>query len=404
MSGVHDQRQIEWVIRPKEWKSLGPLDLIPQLDEGQQLINESLIKYGIFEAKGRRTMRDACMSAETCAHYYAITGDAATLEAIKAAIKAFRKYRHKARGRQVPYEGIGASIETSPEDKPTIEYEMISCHVGRNMRGMRAAAHVLKDRQLMQEAAEELNWWIDNPLGFDHEKHFFDARIFVDENGNNTGSEKKYTMNMGGSLGCAMWLVGKDIGDQRLMNYGADQVLNGIPPHQLESGYFPYNIKHDYELVDGIALDSNHYHGLTLKVLAPLLAYEEWQNNPKFVEMMQRGAKYVRDNLTFDTGVVKHPGHIAIIRKNKLNRCPKDPLASTTDSALVHARLYKYLGDEAALEQSAKNIRWLYWNTPSLIPFYSHNFFNFREIVIMAWEGFHLRQKGIRDVELELIK
>jgi len=94
MSEETGRKSIKWTIKPKKWKSLGELDLISQLDQGQQLINESLIKYGIFNAKGRRTMRDACMSAETCAHYYAITGDAATLEAIKAAVKAFRKYRH----------------------------------------------------------------------------------------------------------------------------------------------------------------------------------------------------------------------------------------------------------------------------------------------------------------------
>ena len=414
------QRPIEWSIKQKEWRSLGPLDLIPQLDQGQQWANDSLIKYGTVEppngGSAGRSMRSACMPAEACAHYYTMTGDAVTLKALKAAVKTFRKYRHKARARRVPYAGIDKPIELDfeamPEEKPTIEYEMISCHVGRNMRGVRAAAHVLQDEQLLQEAAEELNWWIDNPPAFNCEKHFFDARVFLDENGRTIGSERKYTMNMGGSLACAMWLVGNDLGDRRLKDYAEDQILNGIAPHQLDNGYFPYNIGHKYKLVDGIALDSNYYHALTLQVLSPLLAYNEWRKKPKFVEMIRRGARYLR-RLTTDVGAVKHPGHIDIIRVKELRFCPKAPWGITADSSLIHTRIYKYLGDEEALAQVAKNLRWMHWNSPSCIPFlatdshlgmehvvsewgFSHSF---RQIVLAACEGIHLRQKGTRDVE-----
>jgi len=401
VSGKAARKAIEWSIKRKNWKSLGPLDLIPQLNQGQQWANESLIKYGTVEPpnSGKRSMRSACMPAESCAHHYAMTGGPATLKALKAAVKTFRKYRHEARGRSVPFADI-----SKLGDKPTIEYEMISCHVGRNMRGMRAAAHVLRDEQLLHEVAEELNWWIDNPLAFNHEKHFFDARIFVDEKGKTIGSERKYTMNMGGSLACAMWMVGNDLGDRRLKDYAEDQILNGIAPHQLDNGYFPYNIGHKYELVDGIALDSNYYHALTLQVISPLLAYKEWSSNPKFAEMMRRGAQYLR-RLTFDNGVVKHPRHIDVIRARKLNFLPKSPWGITVDSALVHARIYKYLGEEEALPQLSKNLRWLHWNSPSCVPFlpsvceggFSHNF---RQVMLMAWEGIHLRQKGIRDVEV----
>jgi len=397
------RKQIEWSIKPKKWRSLGPLDLIPQLDQVQRWANQSLVKYGTVEPPnaGVRSMRSACMPAESCAHYYAMTGDALTLKALKAAVKTFRKYRHKARAHRVPYE----EIKGPTEEEPTIEYEMISCHVGRNMRGMRAAAHILQDKQLLHEAAEELNWWIDNPLAFNREKHFFDARIFLDEKGSTIGSERKYTMNMGGSLACAMWLIGNDLGDQRLMDYAEDQILNGIAPHQLDNGYFPYNIKHKYKLRDGIALDSNYYHALTLHVISPLLAYKQWRDKPRFVEMMRRGAKYIRNKLTFDSGVVKHPGYIDAIRAKKLGFLPKSPWGITVDSALVHTRIHRYLGDKEALPQVAKNLRWLHWNSPTCVPFlpsvdeggFSHNF---RQVMLMAWEGIHLKQKGIRDVEV----
>jgi len=426
VSGNAARRRTQWSIKPKKWRSLGPLDLIPQLDRGQRWANESLIKYGTVEppngGSAGRCMRSACMPAESCAHYYAMTGDPLTLKALEAAVKTFREYRNKARGRRVPYAGIDKPLkldfEAMPEDRPTIEYEMISCHVGRNMRGMRAAAHVLQDEQLLREVAEELNWWIDNPLAFNREKHFFDARVFVNENGKTVGSERKYTMNMGGSLACAMWLLGNDLGDKRLKDYAEDQILNGIAPHQLDNGYFPYNIKHNYKLVDGIALDSNYYHALTLQVISPLLAHKQWSSNPEFAEMMRRGAKYIRDKLTRDTGVVKHPGHIDIIRFKKMNFCPKAPWGITADSALVHTRIYKYLGDEEALSQVARNLQWMHWNSPSCIPFlatdshlgmehivsewgFSHCF---RQIMLVAWEGIHLKPRGLRDVEAVFIK
>ncbi|MHC4573680.1 MAG: twin-arginine translocation signal domain-containing protein [Planctomycetota bacterium] len=417
------RKRIEWAIKRKEWKSLGPLDLIPQLDRGQQWANQSLIKYGVVEPPnaGIRSMRSACMPADSCAHYYAMTGDPTTLEALKAAVKTFRKYRHKARGRRIPYEEVKEPVKIDfkgkTEEKATIEYETISCHVGRNMRGMRAAAHALQDEQLLGEVAEELNWWIDNPIAFNREKHFFDARVFLDENGNTIGSERKYTMNMGGSLACAMWLVGHDLGDRRLMEYGEDQIINGIAPHQLDNGYFPYNIRHKYKFMDGVALDSNYYHTLTLQVISALLAYPQWRSKPKYVEMMRRGSKYIRDELTRDTGVVKHPGHIDVVRAKKLGFSPKAPFGITAGSALVHTRIYKYLGDEEALQQAAKNLRWMHWNSPTCIPFlapdaglgwdhiitewgFSHCF---RQIMLVAWEGMHLRQKGLRDVEAVFI-
>jgi hypothetical protein len=276
------------------------------------------------------------------------------------------------------------------------------------MRGMRAAAHVLQEERLLREVAEELDWWIDNPLAFNRAKHFFDARIFVDDSGKTIGCERKYTMNMGGSLACAMWLVGHDLGDKRLMEYGEEQIINGIAPCQLETGYFPYNTTHKYELVDGIALNSNYYHGLTLQVLCPLLAYEQWQSNRKFVGMMRRGAKYIRDKLTFEDGRCNHPKHIDVLRAKKLNLKPKSPWGLTVNSALVHTMLYKYLGDAEAFSQAANNLRWLHFNSPTGIPFLpgvgeGGISYNFRQIVLIAWEGMHIKQKGPRDIEVVFI-
>ncbi|MHC4638269.1 MAG: hypothetical protein ACYTBP_16475 [Planctomycetota bacterium] len=430
-SAREEKKKIQWSISRKEWKSLGVLDLIPQLDQGQQWANQSLIKYGTVEppnqGSGGRSMRSACMPAEACAHYYAMTGDAVTLKALKSAVETFRQYRHKARARRVPYHGLDKPLmieyDSKPEDKPTIEYQMISCHVGRNMRGMRAAAHILQDQKLLREVAEELNWWIDNPAGFNREKHFFVARIFLnedDEDEQTLSLGKRYIMNMGGSLACSMWLVGNDLGDQRLKDYAEDQILNGIAPYQLPNGYFPYNIKHKYELIDDIAISSNYYHALTLQVLSPLLAYDFWRKQPKYVEMISRGAKYIREKLTMETGQVKHPGRMDVLRWNKKRFFPHFPksMGITADSSLIHTRLYKYLGNNDAFAQAAKNLRWMHWNAPACVPFLTTDYtmgmhhqisewgfsHSFRQVVLTACEGMHLKQKGARDVEAVFIR
>jgi hypothetical protein len=133
--------------------------------------------------------------------------------------------------------------------------------------------------------------------------------------------------------------------------------------------------------------------------------------------MMRRGAKYLR-LLIKDNGVVKHPGHIDAIRARKLNFCQKAPFGITADSALIHTRLHKYLGDQEALAAAAKNLRWLHWNSPGCIPFlatdsklgmdhvisewgFSHSF---RQIMLAAWEGMHLKRKRIRDVDVVFIE
>ena len=140
------QKDIQWKYPTKKCKPIGPMDLILQLEEGQKLADESLIKYGTVEppngGSGGRCMRSACMSAEACAAYYAMTGNKRTLKALKSAIRTFREYRDKARGRRVRYEKMEKPLpldcEIYREEKPTIEYQVISCHVGRNMMGMRA--------------------------------------------------------------------------------------------------------------------------------------------------------------------------------------------------------------------------------------------------------------------------
>jgi hypothetical protein len=97
-------KQIEWSLKLKKWKSFGPLDLIPQIERAQQWANESLLKYGVVWRPRGCCMRAACMPAEACAHYYSMTGDQTTLKAIEAAVRTFRKYRHRARARRVPYD------------------------------------------------------------------------------------------------------------------------------------------------------------------------------------------------------------------------------------------------------------------------------------------------------------
>ena len=60
-----------------------------------------------------------------------------------------------------------------------------------------------------------------------------------------------------------------------------------------------------------------------------------------------------------------------------------------------------------------KPLRWLHWNSPSCVPFWPNDEHKgmrhlrtansyispFRRVMLTCWEGIHLKQKGIRDVE-----
>ncbi len=413
-------QDIQWRYPKKKVTPIGPMDLILQLEEGQKLADESLIAYGTVEpangGSGGRTMRGACMPAEACAVYYAMTGKARTLQALKSAIRTFRTYRDQARGRRVRFENMEKPVpldfEHYPEDKPTIEYEMGAVHVGRNMMGMRAAAHVLEDRQLLEEAADELRWWLDIPFAFNKGGHFFYGAIVCDGNGKPVRNSHGYILNMSVSLACALWLVGYDLGDERMMRYGKEAILQGLPPHQEENGYFPYIP--GYKWSGPYRQDG--YHGLICQKLSLLLRYKEWRENEKFMTLFRRAVGYMRDRL-WDNGMVETKPDLVSIKElaeSKDGYAGWKPLwESTSDLALISARMHRYLGEEDAMEFVHKPLRWLHWNSPSCIPFwpndehpgmwhlrtensYSHCF---RRIVLTAYEGIHLEQKGIRDVE-----
>jgi len=124
--------------------------------------------------------------------------------------------------------------------------------------------------------------------------------------------------------------------------------------------------------------------------------------------MMRRGAKYLRDKLTFPDGRCDHPDHINRLRKERLGLKPKHPWGITVNSAYVNTMICKYLGDTEALNQAANNLRWLHHNCPTSIPFMPEPAeggisYNFRQVVMMAWEGMHLKQNNA-DVEAVLIK
>jgi len=440
------QKNIQWKLPTKKCTPLGPMDLIGQLEEGQKLADESLIKYGTVEppngGSGGRCLRSACMPAEACAAYYAMTGNKRTLKALKSAIRTFREYRDKARGHRVRYERMDKPLpldfEYYREEKPTIEYQVISCHVGRNMMGMRAAAHVLKDRQLLEEAADELRWWIDPPsLGYNKNGHHFYASIRLDKNGKPIGKGSHHTLNMNISMACAMWLIGHDLGDDKMMHYGKDAIVKGLPPYQEDNGYFPYGTGSGMSWDGSFRQDG--YHSLVCQKLSLLLPYEQWRQNEVFMSVFRRGVNYMRQRLR-DNGMMETKPDIVSVYKKiykeaKSNRVWKDlespkapwlmdleapeaPWLSTSDLALVSARMRRYLGEADAMTYVHKPLRWLCWNSPSCVPFwpndehvgmwhlrtengYSHCF---RRVMLTAWEGIHLRQKGIRDVEAVFVR
>ena len=193
-------------------------------------------------------------------------------------------------------------------------------------------------------------------------------------------------------------------------------------PYQFDNGYFPYNYKDGYDPKGEWALHRDDSHAVTVQVLSSLLACSEWSSNADYVEAMRRGVAYIK---TLDDLSGKIDGEPNVHTLAEWQKDAKgwpglitSPWEQTADSALINARIHRYLGNEKAFEQAASSLRWLHHNAPLCIPFlpgddhigmwyiltengYSHAF---RQAIMTAYEGFHLRRKGIKDVAAIFVK
>ena len=268
-------------------------------------------------------------------------------------------------------------------------------------------------------------WWIDSGI-YDHQLHQFPSSVEITPEGEGRAIQSEvhrgtYVLNMTGSLAVAMWLVGSDVGNQTLCEYAEDHILNNILVKQYDDGYWPYAYTDEdpmgLSLTEQLRLDN--YSILTFTLLTMLLAYPRWCKEPQLVQRLDRAAKYIRE-ITCPSGVVNgQPNFNNTIEYAKTRQGWRDPKSlwhMTADSALGFARLHRYLGDHDAFVQAGANLRWLHHNNPLCIPFlpgdhkfglfhvpteggYSHAF---REVIMAAYEGFHLRQNN-HDVEAVFI-
>ena len=264
-------------------------------------------------------------------------------------------------------------------------------------------------------------WWIDSDV-YNHQLHQFPSSLDITSDGKGVQSETHrghYVLNMTGSLTVAMWLVGSDLGNQTLCEYAEDHILNNILVKQYDDGYWPYSYTDEdptgMSLTKQLRLDN--YSIITFTLLSMLLQYPRWREEPQLVQRLDRAGKYIR-GLTCPSGMVNGQPDIGHVREWVMSgkgwHDPKSLYHMTADSALGFTRLHHYLSDHDAFVQAGANLRWLHHNSPLCIPFlpgdhkvgsdllhvateggYSHAF---REIVMTAYEGLHLRQND-HDVE-----
>lgn len=404
-----------------DYQSLGRQDLIPRLEKGQRWAAVSLLKHGSLEPPNggpeSRCMLAVCMPAEGSAYYHALTGDDLSLRAVHRAVETFRKYRTVAKGHRVPYPELGPG--------QTIEYEMGAIHVGRNLRGMLAAADVTGDSRLVEEVHEELSFWVGV---YDRDNHRFPSSLDVRPDGVGVPSKVHagiYVLNMTVSLAVTMWEVGNRLGNREMMEMAEDHITRGVLPKLHADGYWPYACTDDdpdgTEHTKQLRLDN--YSIMTFALLSRLLSEPYWRQCAMLVEAMKASATYIR-SITPDCGAVDgHPGIAAskiAAERGAGWAGPKSLWHMTADSLVGLARMRRYLDDETVWPLLNANLRWLHYNNPLCIPFlpgdhhigsglewtpteagYSHAF---REVVIAAYEGIHLRETEDLDVETVFVQ
>jgi hypothetical protein len=119
-----------------------------------------------------------------------------------------------------------------------------------------------------------------------------------------------YNMKMAGV--CGMWLTGKYLGREDLMEKARDCVINFVLPALQPAGYWFYRPgAPEGEIKNGIQTH-NHYDGFVKLLVSRLLMHEEWRKEPGVFDALQKGMDFSIQNLCDDDGrTLKwelHPG------------------------------------------------------------------------------------------------
>lgn len=138
------------------------------------------------------------------------------------------------------------------------------CSHGRYWYDMFIAAQAFEDLETLDWIRQMIRAW-----PFLHGEHLF-AVHFSPVTLKETAHNHPYNMELEAAV--PAWLVGKETGDEMLMNKGRDVVEHVFLPNQREDGLWDY----DYEKIYGTEAMEYLYSGYCLLLAARLLPYEEW--------------------------------------------------------------------------------------------------------------------------------
>ncbi len=408
----------------KLWKSLGDEDIIPLFQPTQQWASEKLLEYGALwparfsgsKIKKVVELRDAAMPAAGCAIYYFLTGEERQREAALRGWEFFRKYNRSAwpeSNDPASPAGLFPCPEIGPEWRVGVNIGGIES--GRCYNTLLTVWQLLQVAEILEHIQEDLGWWLE-VVTYDGENHTFP--VSVDAQGREmTNQTNAYVYNMIAAFAVAMWRVGYHSQTQEFMDIAEDMIAERILPRQFPDGYWNYGearIGYPPEPVrDAREGHADNYHGLTLLKLSRLLHYDYWRRREDYCQALVKGAEYCT-TFVDQNGMANPWPNLEAVRLG-MTHAHRPVHESQAHLVLGLARIGHHLDRPDLVETASRMMNWWFHNRPVLLPFVGEGnpYYGYgdeltsqeyeltaRQVLVLAWEGWHLRRVDPWTVEL----
>ncbi len=177
------------------------------------------------------------------------------------------------------------------------------CSQGRTARHAYKAAMLVGDKDALVWLDEIFSSW-----PYNEEKHCFVERFTGITHYPTSINGFLTTLNMIAEGAADAWLIGKQTGNQALIEKAKDTICNYILPEQLESGLFNYHAKRDVDV--GIYNDGEteyNYNLYLLYILSHLLEIEEAREI--LAAPLEKSMRALYERFHFSDGSIYTPVH-----------------------------------------------------------------------------------------------
>jgi hypothetical protein len=405
----------------EKWKRLGPDDILPMMEPGQKWVDQQLIEHGIgaqetgYWNKMSRNPHVLTLSHSCCQPltgsglYYGLTGNQRSLRATEAALAFWKEYRERVPDRRADGGKPGLPHPTLADTQVQDQLSILS--VGRTVHGLFPAAAAMGRPGLLDWFRDHCQWWIE-VVGYEKEHYF---RDHVNDQGKGRGAGA-FVFNKECLFAGAMWRLGELYGIEQFRQIGEEIILKRVLPAQFEDGYWNYS--------ESVSVPTSrkapagphrldNYSLLTAGALSELLVYPRWRDDVRFKEVLLRACRYAM-SLIDGVGCLRgRPNRETYVRhKSSRPRCFGENFAQ---GLLQLTRAGTVYGEPELIDAASRVTNFWYAYRPVLFPFFeggrpslgeghivsaSDYTLTARFMLVLAWEGWHVRRKNASTVEL----